>query len=351
MVGPDGSMPLPWLAAPLQTALATQRSHALLVHGPRGVGQFELSLALAQGWLCESPLPPKPCGRCASCKLVQAHSHPDLLVLLPEALREPLGWLMTGDEDGDAAVASDKSAKRKPSKDIRIDEVRLAVAFAQTTSARGRCKVVLLHPVERMNAASANALLKTLEEPAGSARLVLSTSAAELLLPTLRSRCQGVPLQLPEVEVASQWLAAHGMAQPAVLLAATGGQPQEALQWAGEGITAASWLALPRQLARGDAGTLAAWPLPRVIDMLQKLCHDLLRQAVGAQPRYFAASALGGGASLDELNRWSVELQAQVEHAEHPWNAGLVVDALVARARAATAVPAGPAPARGVSVH
>ena len=358
MVGPDGLLPLPWLAAPLHAALGTQRSHALLVHGPRGVGQFELSLALAQGWLCESSSLPKPCGQCAACKLVQAHSHPDLLVLLPEALRDALGWAVAGDDEsegggeGNAAAASDKSAKRKPSKDIRIDEVRLAVVFAQTTSARGRAKVVVLHPAERMNMASANALLKTLEEPAGAARLVLSTAAAESLLPTIRSRCQAVLLPLPDVAQATQWLAAQGVAQAEVVLAATGGQPQEALQWVSEGIDAATWLALPRQMARGDAGALAAWPLPRVIDMLQKLCHDLLRNAVGAAPRYFPAASLGAGARLARLNRWSVELQAQVAHAEHPWNAGLMVEALVSKARLAMADEALPsASARSASVH
>jgi DNA polymerase III subunit delta' len=355
MVNSDGQISLPWLAQPLQTTLATQRSHALLVQGPRGVGQFELAIALAQGWLCEAAdaSKPRPCGVCAACKLVQAHSHPDMLVLLPEALREPLGWTGgSGDEEGEGASgasSSDKAGKRKPSKDIRIDEVRLAVTFAQTTSARGRGKVVVLHPVERMNMASANALLKTLEEPAGNSRLVLSTSAPEMLLPTIRSRCQIVPLGLPDSTAAAQWLNAQGIDQSEVLLAATGGQPQEAAQWASEGISAALWAGLPKQLARGDVGTLATWPLSRVIDMLQKLCHDLQRLAVGTAPRYFAASALVAPSGLSELNAWAHQLQAQVRHAEHPWNAGLMVEALVANARLAmtSRTPKG----RSASVH
>ncbi|MBC7955131.1 MAG: DNA polymerase III subunit delta', partial [Cytophagales bacterium] len=97
MVGPDGQLPLPWLATPLHEALRTQRGHALLIHGPQGIGQFELALTLAQAWLCETNPTQQPCGTCASCRLVQAHSHPDLLVLLPEALRESLGWGATDD--------------------------------------------------------------------------------------------------------------------------------------------------------------------------------------------------------------------------------------------------------------
>src|SRR3978361_370149 len=126
---------LPWLALPLRRTLETQHAHALLIHGPGSVGQFELALALAKGWLCEDAILPRadrPCGRCASCKLHAARSHPDLLVLVPEALRESLGWDVgrEGDEGGEG--------KRKPSKEVRVEAVRAAIAFATTTSARGR---------------------------------------------------------------------------------------------------------------------------------------------------------------------------------------------------------------------
>ena len=109
MVDAEGHLPLPWLAGPLAEALRTQKGHALLVHGPQGIGQFELALSLAQSWLCEDLTGGHACGRCASCHLVQARSHPDLLVLLPEALAEALGWT---NED----TASDKASKAKPSK-------------------------------------------------------------------------------------------------------------------------------------------------------------------------------------------------------------------------------------------
>jgi DNA polymerase-3 subunit delta' len=331
MVGPDGQPPLPWLAQPLASALASLRAHAVLIHGPQGVGQFELAISLAQAWLCESPPPAtRPCGQCASCRLVQARSHPDLLVLLPEALREPLGWSTSSDEgDGGDAPAG----KRKPSKDIRVDEVRLAIAFAQTTSARGRGKVVVLHPAERMNGISANALLKTLEEPPGNSRLLLSCAAPDALLPTIRSRCQALALPLPDPVVASDWLAARSVAQPEVMLAAAGGQPQDALQWVADGISAASWTALPQQMARGEVGSLAAWPLPRLVEMLQKLCHDAMRVSAGAAPRYFPPASLPKPPPLEALGDWAKALSQLARQAEHPWNAGLMVESLVEEAR------------------
>ena len=335
MVGPDGALPLPWLALPLQQALRNPNAHAVLLHGPQGIGQFELALTLAQAWLCEAAdgSAKRPCGACASCRLVQAHSHPDLLVLLPEALREALGWTSTEGEDG----GPEKSSKAKPSKEIKVDAVREAVGFAQTTSARGRGKVVVVHPAERMNAIASNTFLKTLEEPPGDARFVLSCAAPEALLPTIRSRCQAMALGLPPQDDASRWLEARGVARPEVMLAATGGQPLEALDWAGQGIDAALWLRLPELVARGDAAAFAAWPLPRLVDALQKLCHDALCRVVGAAPRYFPTSALSDGGSARSLTDLAMALRRSARHAEHPWNAPLMAESLIQQAREALA--------------
>jgi DNA polymerase III subunit delta' len=343
MVGADGVLPLPWLGPLLKQALQ-QRAHALLLHGPQGVGQFELALTLAQAWLCEAASGDPPCGVCPSCRLVQSRSHPDLLVLLPESLQETMGW---GAASGDDA-ALEKPGKAKPSKEIKVDAVRAAVLFAQTTSARGHGKVVLLHPAERMNHVSANTLLKTLEEPPGAARFILSCAALESLLPTIRSRCQALALPLPLADVVVPWLNDRGVAEPAVLLAATGGQPQEVLQWIEQGIDAALWLRLPAIVARAEAKALAAWPLPRVIDALQKLCHDAVCVATGALPRYFPASVVPQGANAAALMPWMQELNRCARHAEHAWNAGLMLESLLQQGQQALR---GPSSEPRVSVH
>ncbi len=350
MVGPDGRLPLPWLDRLVGQTLATQHAHALLLHGPQGVGQFELAITLAQAWLCEAAdAGTRPCGTCASCRLMQAHSHPDLLVLLPEALREPLGWSAADSEDG----ATERAGRTKvPSKEIKVDAVRAAVGFAQTSSARGRAKVVVLHPAERMNGISANTLLKTLEEPPGAARFLLSSAAPDALLPTIRSRCQGVPMTLPPLQQATAWLAEQGIAEPAVMLAAAGGQPQEALEWTKQGIDAALWLRLPALVAQGASSAFGTWPLARFIDAMQKLCHDLACLAAGAAPRYFPASALRTGADLAALGDWMRELNRVARHAEHPWNAGLLAESLVQQGQRAVAVPSvAGSPKQGGSVH
>lgn len=337
----SASTALPWLAAPLGRILAAQRAHALLLHGPKGVGEFELAIDIAKAWLCEAEavaLERKPCGRCVSCHLVDAHSHPDLLVLLPEALREPLGWAATDDGEG----TSERIGKAKPSREIRIDAVRGAIAFSQTTAARGRAKVLVVHPAERMNGVAANALLKTLEEPPGAARFVLCSSAPDALLPTIRSRCQAVALVLPGLAEAAGWLETQGVAAPAVLLTGAGGQPQEVLAWREIGIDASTWVRLPAAVRAGDALVFKGWPLSLVIATLQKICHDALCVAVGAIPRYVPAQAIARGATVPALLAWARALQDMARHADHPLMADLAVESMVQHGREALNTPRPP---------
>ena len=332
MVGPDGALPLPWMGPWLADA-RDRTAHALLLHGPAGIGQWELALTLAQAWLCEAEPAARPCGRCASCRLVQARAHPDLHVLLPEALREPLGWNTEAEAEGGA----DRTTRKQPSKEIKVDAVRAAVEFAQTTSARGRAKVLLVHPAERMNGVAANALLKTLEEPPGAARFVLSSAAPDALLPTIRSRCQALALRAPDAALATAWLTERGVAQAGVLLAATGGQPLEVEAWIAQGIDAVAWSRLPAMVARGDTSGLTGWPLPQAVAALQKLCHDALCHTVGAPTRYFNAPDVPTQARATALLDWSRELARSARHAEHPWNAGLMLEALVLQGHKALA--------------
>ena len=330
VVGADGRLTLPWLEAPLRQALQQQRAHALLLQAPDGVGALEFMLTLAQAWLCESAAAAPPCGHCGSCRLLQSGSHPDLHLLLPEALRPALGAASQVEDDaGDGG-----KARRKPSRQIRIGEVRAAIDWVVQSSSRGRAKVVLLHPAEAMNLQAASALLKTLEEPPGQARLLLSTADEARLLPTVRSRCQRIRLAGPSAEQAAAWLAGQGVRDAPVLLAAAGGAPLAARELATAGIDAAAWLALPRAVARGQAAALAGWPVPRVVDALQKVCHDALVQALGGRPRYFVSQPLPPGARPELLNAWAKTLSRVARHDEHPWNDGLLIEALVSEGRA-----------------
>ncbi len=277
----SAAVPAPWIARQARALLA-QRGHAWLLHGPSGLGQLELALLLARAWLCEQPTPDGACGHCPSCHSMDVRTHADFLLLMPEDEMLALGWPLP-----EAAQAELDAKKRKPSRDIRVDAMRDATTFAQRTSARGRGKVAVLYPAERMNHAAAGALLKTLEEPPGEVRFILASCAAHLLLPTIRSRCQGCALPWPPEEQALAWLTAHDIAhaEAAVLLRAAGGRPGQALALAAAPLEAAprsgkgalslsqaaaaqavQWQALPGLLARGEgAEALAALPVAEAV--------------------------------------------------------------------------------------
>jgi len=320
----------PWIARQLQALLA-QRGHAWLLQGPSGLGQFELALALVRAWLCDQPGVEGACGQCPSCHGIDVHTHPDLVVLMPETEMLARGWPLP-----EKAQAEIDDKKRKPSRDIRVEAMREAIEFAQRTSGRGRGKAVLVYPAERMNAVTANALLKTLEEPPGDMRFVLATDAAHQLLPTIRSRCLSHTLVWPEADEVRPWLAAQGVAgeQAAALLHAAGGRPAEALALAEGKDAARRWSQLPQALARGEPGALADLPLPEAVARLQKLCHDLLAVQVGAAPRFFDAADLPRQPlPLLALTRWWQQLAQSARTAEHPLNAGLATEFLVSSAR------------------
>ncbi len=335
---------LPWLQPLLQQARAMTQAHALLLHGAAGDGLFEGAQAIAQSWLCEAAdEAARPCGRCAACHLLAGGHHPDLFRLFPEALRQQLGAADGGDvAESDGSTA--KAAKRKPSRRIRIDEVRAAIDWVATTSARGRAKVVLIHPAEAMNLQSASALLKTLEEPPRGARLLLAAAQPAQLLPTVRSRCQVLRLPPPGADAARQWLAGQGLDEPDVLLAAASQRPLEAAALAAAGIDAARWQALPAAVLDGRGQAFAGWPAAQVLDALQKLCHDALALAVGAAPRFFPAKAWPGRpASAAALAAWSRALSRLARQIDHPWSEPLLIDALLLQAREAWKGRMGPA--------
>ena len=332
-VQPDGQLPLPWLAAGLAGARQLAGAHALLIHGPAGAGHFDMAVLLAQTLLCESvpagTAAARACGHCASCHLVATRAHPDLRLVLPAALRVQRGWT---DEDDYIAPKGDA----KPSRELRIDQVRAAIDWAQQTSGRGRAKVLLLHPADALNLSAANALLKTLEEPPGQMRVLLTSADPEHLLPTVRSRCQHMSLAAPDVAIGAAWLAGQGVKSPELLLAACSGRPLDALSLSRAGIDADTWAALPQAVARGRAAALAGWPLPLAVDALHKICHDAMARATGAPTRFFPAQSVPV-ARLAALSAWQQELARVARHDEHPWNEGLLIDALVTAGASALA--------------
>jgi DNA polymerase-3 subunit delta' len=179
--------------------------HALLIEGPPGAGKREFALKLARTLLCaRTEVIFEACGACRSCQLLEAGTHPDLLLLTPES----------------------------EGKDLKIDQIRAVVEFVSLRSHYDRGKVVLIPRAELMNRSAANALLKTLEEPPSQSVLILVSSRPGLLPATIRSRCQRLHIRAGDDEASVAWLEARvpaGVAAGA-LLGLSGGGPLAALE-------------------------------------------------------------------------------------------------------------------------
>ena len=177
--------------AGLWRALEQERlAHALLFHGPEGVGKFLAARRFAQGLFCTAG-PGPPCGNCGPCKRLAAESHPDIFVLDPGA-RE-LETITVGN-----------MTRRDQGPTDPID------GFLALRPAEGGWRIVIVREFDRANVAAQNALLKTLEEPGESALLILETSRPDLLLETVRSRCVSVAFDALTAEDCSEVLRRAG---------------------------------------------------------------------------------------------------------------------------------------------
>ena len=176
---------LPWHEDLWQSLMGQERSdrlaHAYLLRGVPGVGKFQFAKALAAQLLCEDADGKPACGHCKECELIKAGTHPDLMLVEPEA----------------------------PGKPIKIDQVRKVNEFARKTAQQGGRRVVVINPAEAMNISAANALLKSLEEPGSNTVFLLASARVGDMLPTIRSRCQLLSFSIPAEAAAVQWLSEH----------------------------------------------------------------------------------------------------------------------------------------------
>lgn len=320
--------------------LRARLPHALLLHGPRGVGKFALAQALAQGLLCEAPhADGRACGQCDACNWFVQGNHPDfrlLQPLLPEEAEE-------GDNEGadkDGASAGGKPGKRTLPI-IKVDRVREVTAFVQLSTHRGGWRIALIHPAETMNGEAANALLKTLEEPPPGVLLILVSHQIGRLLPTVVSRCRKVHIGLPDARAALAWLRTQDVDDAEALLAEAGGAPLAALDFAEpeRGAQREAFLDALTQGARLDVCDLAQRYQAQLADAwgwLSRWVHDLIAQRLAGTPRYFAAratqtAALGQRADLTRLLELQRELAQAGRWLRHPLNATLLLESWLIR--------------------
>jgi DNA polymerase-3 subunit delta' len=247
----------------------------------------------------------------------------------PEALAE--GALSEG--EGTKGTGS-------PSRQIKIDQIRALEDFLAIGTHRGGARVILVRPAEAMNAATANALLKSLEEPPPGTVFLLVSSAPDRLLPTVRSRCQRVAVAAAAPQDALPWLRAQGVKDPEAGLQYAGNAPLAALEEAGEAVRVREGLL--GRLARADATALELADACQgvapdaVVTWLQKWAYDLAALKAGGAIRYnvrqeSALRAIAGAVTAPALLRFERSLSAARAVALHPLNPRLFLEDIFLR--------------------
>lgn len=298
--------------------------HALLIHGAPGVGKLELAERFAQLLLCEKRGQGTiPCGACEACRWFATDDHPDVRYLEPEAFARHRIYGKDPEKEDD----------KKPSVQIRIEQARALADFLNLASYRGGRRIAIVCPAEDMNEATANSLLKGLEEPPAGAMFLLVSHRPAALLPTIRSRCVPVPVPIPDEKAARAWLEKQGVREAARWLAFSGGAPLRALEYAsgerGEAIERALRLVAARDPAAftaiADRGELE--PLAEV---LQKIALDRAFASLCGKAKY--SPGLKGGAPA-QARAWLAYARSLGEQrllARHPLNPKLLAADLLA---------------------
>jgi DNA polymerase-3 subunit delta' len=184
------TMPHADVAERFIAALRTNRlGHAYLFIGPAGVGKKKFAMDLARSLLCEHPPGElRSCGNCAGCHLVDANTHPDLVV----------------------------TGKPADKLEFVIESMRKLLADLSMMPARGRRKISIVDDVDDFNDETANCFLKTLEEPPPGSLLLLLGTSPERQLATIRSRCQAVYFRPLDDKAVESKLGAAGITDPAL---------------------------------------------------------------------------------------------------------------------------------------
>ncbi|RMG54864.1 MAG: hypothetical protein D6722_28555, partial [Bacteroidetes bacterium] len=200
----------------VQEAIRHNRlAHALLLTGPAGVGKLALATAIAQYVNCEQPTGGDSCGRCPQCLKISKGLHPDLRYVLPIISKTSGGRrYLTADyfdefrqaffADPYFGFAAWQRTLGGANKQlfISVHEIRDLKRGVYLKSFEGAYKCIIVWNAEYINTEGANAFLKLLEEPPDRTLILMTCSDPSLLLTTINSRCQRIPMQrIPTADI------------------------------------------------------------------------------------------------------------------------------------------------------
>ena len=296
--------------------------HALLLRGRAGTGKHDFALSVAKAVLCsKASALQHACGSCPSCNWFAEGTHPDFMLVGPE-------------EAGDVDESSINTVKKKTTKktQISVAKIRQLIDYLTLSSHQVNAyRVIIISPADMLNGASANALLKMLEEPPAKTLFLLVSSQPQRLLATITSRCQAVDMPLPSRADALEWLGSQQISLQTKIaenaLDVAGGAPLLALQIAEEGEATVNLL---KNLALGaKLDPFACAPLflglgmERAIETMQKWVFDIQSCKLANSLHYHsqlasALQALAKSVNLRLLFSFEDKLLEAKKIANHP---------------------------------
>ena len=301
--------------------------HAFLMHGRAGIGKYDFALTFSKALLCpNTDGNGHACDKCPSCHWFDDESHPDFRLISPE-------------QESNSDEESPTAKKTKKKTQISVAQIRelsdfLSLSSHQTSGLR----IVLINPAEALNQASANALLKMLEEPSSGVIFILVAHQLQRLLPTILSRCQKVNMPVPDQAQALAWLNMKGVQNPEQQLAYLEGSPIKVLsEQAQFDQLSAIWrhLALGRKMEpQAAAPIVIANSVESGVIAVQKWLYDIVTAKLGQQARYHLQHARALQALADKVNLGRLfDLQKKTNElrklATHPLNHELQMENLL----------------------
>ena len=178
-------------AALKRMMVADRLPGAMLFVGEEGIGKKRFALEVARALNCRTPKNHEACGVCSSCTRIVKLNYPQR-----DDADEWTQIIWTDHPDVGLVVA--------PKRVLRVEQMRQIEKEANFRPFEGKARVFLIDEADKLNDASANALLKVLEEPPKTSHLILITARPAMLLPTILSRCQMIrfsPLTPAEIEI------------------------------------------------------------------------------------------------------------------------------------------------------
>ena len=306
------------------TEHAERLPHAMLLHGKAGIGKLDFAMSLSKRLLCIAPIHGRACDTCPKCTWFNEGAHPDFKIISPE----------------DADVTEDAPKKKASKKtQISVEQIRnLIQTLGLTNHGTDSLRVVLIEPAEALNLASANALLKILEEPPNNTLFILIASQLQRLLPTILSRCQKIAMPVPDHDQAAAWLSEQSVPQPDVKLAYAGGSPLQALK--NEEDAAVKTQVFDMLAKGGNIDTqqclalLQESGMEQAVNLLQKWVHDLMLCRYSLEQHYHqhyasALQRLAKSVHLNPMLAFQKSLLSARQTALHPLSMELQLEHLL----------------------